>query len=96
MSGLKTWKEMPPGGLVDRPGSSEEYATGTWRSIKPEWDEAKCIHCYRCFQFCPDASIIIEHGKVAGINYKFCKGCGICAQECPKQAGAIAMVPERK
>jgi Pyruvate/2-oxoacid:ferredoxin oxidoreductase delta subunit len=25
-------------------------------------------------------------------NYDYCKGCGLCAQECP--CGAIAMVPE--
>ena len=26
-------------------------------------------------------------------DYDFCKGCGICAQECP--CGAIDMIPER-
>ena len=26
------------------------------------------------------------------IDYDYCKGCGICAAECP--CGAIAMVPE--
>ena len=25
-------------------------------------------------------------------NYEYCKGCGICANECP--CGAIDMVPE--
>ena len=25
-------------------------------------------------------------------DYDFCKGCGVCAQECP--CGAIMMVPE--
>jgi Pyruvate/2-oxoacid:ferredoxin oxidoreductase delta subunit len=27
------------------------------------------------------------------IDYDYCKGCGICAAECP--CGAIAMVPEQ-
>jgi pyruvate ferredoxin oxidoreductase delta subunit len=26
------------------------------------------------------------------VNYDYCKGCGICAQECPVKA--ISMVPE--
>ncbi len=28
-----------------------------------------------------------------GIDYDFCKGCGICATECP--CGAIDMIPQR-
>lgn len=93
---LKSWKEIAPGGIIDVPGSSEEYSTGTWRSFRPVWNADKCIQCYRCFSFCPDNSIIIKDGKVAGINYEYCKGCGICAHECPKKANAITMEPERK
>jgi Pyruvate/2-oxoacid:ferredoxin oxidoreductase delta subunit len=26
------------------------------------------------------------------VDYDYCKGCGVCANECPKKA--IAMVPE--
>ena len=36
-----------------------------------------------CYFYCPDASIIIEDGKAVGIDLKHCKGCGICAKECP-------------
>ncbi len=93
---LKGWKEITPGGIIDEAGSSEKYLTGTWRSFKPVWDAEKCIQCYRCFSFCPDNSILIKDGKVAGINYDYCKGCGICAHECPKKANAITMEPERK
>lgn len=93
---LKSWKEMTYGGIIDKPGSSEEYLTGTWRSVRPVWHEEKCIQCFRCFSFCPDNSILIKDGKVAGINYDYCKGCGICAHECPKKANAIEMEPERK
>jgi pyruvate ferredoxin oxidoreductase delta subunit len=28
------------------------------------------------------------------VNYDYCKGCGICAEECPTKC--IAMVEERK
>jgi pyruvate ferredoxin oxidoreductase delta subunit len=47
-----------------------------------------------CYFYCPDASIIIEGGKAVGIDLKHCKGCGICAKECPEHA--IAMQTEEK
>jgi 2-oxoacid:acceptor oxidoreductase delta subunit (pyruvate/2-ketoisovalerate family) len=52
-----------------------------------------CFGCDNCFGVCPDNAVIkLEVGEYA-IDYDFCKGCGICAQECP--CGAIDMVPER-
>ena len=39
---------------------------------------------------CPDAAIDEE----LAIDLDFCKGCGICANECPKKA--ITMVREEK
>jgi 2-oxoacid:acceptor oxidoreductase delta subunit (pyruvate/2-ketoisovalerate family) len=42
---------------------------------------------------CPDNAVIkLGPGKRFKFNYDFCKGCGVCAQECP--CGAITMVPE--
>jgi 2-oxoacid:acceptor oxidoreductase delta subunit (pyruvate/2-ketoisovalerate family) len=42
---------------------------------------------------CPDNAVIkLGPGKRFQFNYDYCKGCGVCAQECP--CGAIAMVPE--
>jgi pyruvate ferredoxin oxidoreductase delta subunit len=38
--------------------------------------------------YCPDGVIDEEYT----IDLMYCKGCGICANECPKQA--IAMVRE--
>lgn len=41
-----------------------------------------CFRCDNCWHFCPDAAVI---KTTAGyeIDYDYCKGCGICAQECP-------------
>jgi pyruvate ferredoxin oxidoreductase delta subunit len=47
-----------------------------------------------CYFYCPDASIIIENEKAVGIDLAHCKGCGICAKECP--SSAIAMNLEEK
>jgi len=58
-----------------------------------------CFDCDNCFGVCPDNSVIKLEGRdreAAGrgyaFDYDFCKGCGICAAECP--CGAIEMVPE--
>jgi len=36
----------------------------------------------------------VEGGKVKGIDLKYCKGCGICAVECPDKVKAIEMKEE--
>ncbi len=40
---------------------------------------------------CPDGSIDMVENKSV-INYDYCKGCGICAEQCP--VDAIAMKSE--
>ncbi len=53
-----------------------------------------CFECDNCFGVCPDNAVIkLGPGERYAFNYDFCKGCGICARECP--CGAIEMVPER-
>ena len=81
----KGWKDVPMGGLILEAGNAREYETGDWRTHKPIWDEERCSHCMLCWVFCPDASILVKDGKMVGINYKHCKGCGICAHECPRK-----------
>lgn len=51
-----------------------------------------CFGCDNCFGVCPDNAVIkLSEGKYE-FNYDYCKGCGVCAEECP--CGAISMVPE--
>jgi pyruvate ferredoxin oxidoreductase delta subunit len=94
MSKLKGWKEVPRGGMIIEPGSAEEYETGSWRTFRPRWHEDRCIQCLRCWIYCPDSAIIVKDGKVVGIDYVHCKGCGICAHECPTKEKAITMEEE--
>lgn len=89
-----TWKEIPLGGMVPEAGTADEYETGSWRAQKPHHNAEKCINCLRCWIMCPDSAIIVEEGKVVGIDYKHCKGCGICATECPPKVKAIEMKME--
>jgi pyruvate ferredoxin oxidoreductase delta subunit len=88
----KGWKELTEAGIITDAGNAKTYNTGSWRSKRPVRDDAKCINCLICWAFCPDSSILVEDGKVTGIDLEHCKGCGICAKECPKDV--IAMVSE--
>lgn len=74
---------------VSQPQQGVAGQTGGWRSAHPVVDEAKCVHCQLCWIYCPEACVDRE---TAAINYTYCKGCGICATECPR--GAIEMQPE--
>jgi NADPH-dependent glutamate synthase beta subunit-like oxidoreductase len=62
-----------------------------------------CLACDNCYGVCPDNAVIkLEPVVGAGgwatsayayaFDLDFCKGCGLCAQECP--CGAIQMQPE--
>ena len=96
MSELKSWKEIPMGGVIEEAGNADQYTTGGWRAFKPVLDENKCIHCLICWISCPDSAIIVKDEKMTGFNYKHCKGCGACADVCPKKVQAITMAQEGK
>jgi len=52
-----------------------------------------CFECDNCYGMCPDNAVIKRGpGRRFEFNYDYCKGCGVCAAECP--CGAIEMVPE--
>ncbi|MFO0777498.1 MAG: NAD(P)-binding protein [Nitrospira sp.] len=54
-----------------------------------------CFNCDNCYAVCPDNAVIkLGSGKRYRFNYEYCKGCGLCAEECP--CGAIDMVKEMK
>jgi NADPH-dependent glutamate synthase beta subunit-like oxidoreductase len=55
-----------------------------------------CTGCNNCVIFCPDTSVQFMEG-IEGthqylIDMQHCKGCGICAEECPR--GSILMIEE--
>ena len=89
---LLDWKKQTVAGIIFDAGNSKFYHTGSWRTFRPVWDADKCIHCLRCFYLCPDSAIIVEDAKVQGIDLTYCKGCGVCAHECPKKVQAIEMI----
>ena len=89
---LKNWQELPLGGAVADGGNSADYETGTWRTSRPAWNAENCINCLTCWVFCPEDAYILKDGttpkgtprkEIERINYYHCKGCGLCAKECP-------------
>jgi NADPH-dependent glutamate synthase beta subunit-like oxidoreductase len=57
-----------------------------------------CNLCDTCFIYCPDVAIVrcvtppypVPLARMNGagyeINYDYCKGCGVCVEECPRSA----------
>ncbi len=79
------------------PGPGDGGRTGSWRVLCPVIDLEKCIPakskkmaCFSCWLYCPDG--VITKTIPPTIDYEYCKGCGICDEECP--AKAITMKEE--
>lgn len=82
---------------MSRPSVGEAGHTGDWRTERPVVDQAKCTavktegaSCFRCWLYCPEA--VIARQVPITIDLDYCKGCAICAEECPTDA--ITMQPE--
>ena len=83
---------MPEGAVIFSPGNSVERETGGWRVNRPVVQMDRCTHCMICWIFCPDSAIETGEGKFLGFDLAHCKGCGICATECPVKC--IDMIEE--
>jgi NADPH-dependent glutamate synthase beta subunit-like oxidoreductase len=105
--GLNTWyyadapKTVRPQLELARRQSTFDEVTGGLDASTALFEARRCLSCGNCFAcdncygVCPDNAVVkLEPGGAYAyaIDLDFCKGCGLCAEECP--AGAIAMVPE--
>lgn len=47
-----------------------------------------CLKCDNCYYYCPDMAIIKDSSCELGyrIQDQYCKGCGLCVEECPRGA----------
>ena len=104
-SKLNTWyytdapqTQQPQLDLVRRQTGFEEVLQGLTED-NALYEARRCLSCGNCFEcdncygICPDNAVIkLGPGDRFKFNYDYCKGCGMCAAECP--CGAIKMAPE--
>jgi 2-oxoacid:acceptor oxidoreductase delta subunit (pyruvate/2-ketoisovalerate family) len=102
---LNTWYYADAPHAV-RPHLEAARRTSTFDEVVGGLDEAtalfearrcmscgNCFQCDNCFGVCPDNAVMkVDEAHGYRFDYDFCKGCGLCVQECP--CGAIEMVPE--
>ena len=95
------WIELPSENAgtyapaIFAPATSEQVATGLWRTVRPVIDYAHCRRCaFICSTLCPDSTISVNAEGYPEIDYEHCKGCLICMANCP--AHAIRAVPEHE
>jgi pyruvate ferredoxin oxidoreductase delta subunit len=72
-------------------GLFRDMKVGNWRYQRPKKNEEQCCQCGWCLLLCPTGCVMNNHGNYRP-NMDYCKGCGICAEECPVHA--IKMVRE--
>ena len=102
---LNTWyytdapKTVRPQLDIIRRQSTFEEVQGGLDETNALYEARRCLSCGNCFEcdncygVCPDNAVIkLGPGKRFQFNYDYCKGCGICAVECP--CGAITMMDE--
>jgi Pyruvate/2-oxoacid:ferredoxin oxidoreductase delta subunit len=75
---------------------AEAKQEGIWDRERALKEAERCLSCgtcnlcLQCVSFCPDASIRLdEYETSVVVDLDHCKGCGICAHECPR--GIITM-----
>jgi 2-oxoacid:acceptor oxidoreductase delta subunit (pyruvate/2-ketoisovalerate family) len=96
----KKRKKMLKAQTSKRLGSFEEVNLGFSEETAREeanrcFNCGVCNLCDNCYIFCPDVAILKqgEDGPNV-IDYDHCKGCGICVEECPRDA--LVMEEEKK
>lgn len=88
----KKRQRMPKAHVSKRIGSFEEVNLGFSEEAAGEeahrcFNCGVCNLCDNCYILCPDVAILKQGEDMPNIvDYDYCKGCGICVEECPRNA----------
>lgn len=90
----QSYEDLSPGSGISKEAQEKKgvRATGDIRAQKPVFHSDKCIKCRLCMTLCPEGCVYEREDGTIEASMTFCKGCGICAYECPVKA--IEMVTE--
>lgn len=90
--------KRPQLGIEERKNNFKEVDLGFSRK-EVDYEVSRCFNCGICNKcevcliFCPDVAIYIDEGRELSVNLEYCKGCGVCAAECPRNV--ITMIREK-
>ncbi|MGD2138009.1 MAG: FAD-dependent oxidoreductase [Gammaproteobacteria bacterium] len=93
--------EAPVLPVSQRTGSAEVEGGLERQQVQAEGHRClscgNCLSCDNCWTLCPDVAVlktaaVAADGSHYVFDYDYCKGCGLCARECP--SGYIIMQPE--
>lgn len=91
-------KSCPSLSLEERSGTFKEVYAGFAKKMAEE-EAARCFNCGvcngcdNCWVYCPDLAVKRQKDRYE-IDYDYCKGCGICFEECPR--GSILLEEEAR
>ncbi|MCB2102262.1 MAG: FAD-dependent oxidoreductase [Rhodobacterales bacterium] len=87
--------------VEERTDHAEIEGSLEWSQVSAEGERCfscgNCLACDNCWTYCPDNAVlktadVAVDGSHYVFDYDFCKGCGLCATECP--CGYIEMIGE--
>ncbi len=87
-------RATPPCLAVEKRIHSFAQIEGTLAGDQAMQETARCFNCGicnacdNCRIFCPEVAVTTTDVQ-RQINLDYCKGCGICVQECPRNAMAL-------
>ncbi len=59
--------------------------TGDRPTTVAEIERYACVRCFTCYRLCPYGAVLVHPTRMEAVA-DACRGCGLCAAECPREA----------